>query len=327
MAQLPPASPYAGAGAASPLTPGSAGKRRGAAQLHKTGYSYEGLDGADWLEGEWQKPSLDKAMDLYLDHLFQNGEASVWGTTIDDLEQLGPGVALYFTLLRVWYCCVCYSLSCVLTTDFSLQHLACFFILATVMTAPIIMFSYSGGSLATLANAAELDALHASLLSIANVGLPPDSSDPAVLLPLGKYSSYAFSRRGASVAIASVDFAMVFAFLVFSGVLRWSMAVASRNVRKHVTKASDYAVYVTGLPRDATEEEVCFATPYKHAHPRSTHGNLRFTAWRRFESTSRTSIISVNRTGPLRRAAADALESCARRLKPSWPAYRAACRV
>lgn len=228
--------------AASPLqTPrsiaaGSAGKTRGAAQLHHTGYSYEGLDSADWAEGPWQKPSLDKAIELYQEHLFQGGEAPVIKTSIASLEPLGPGVVLYFVFLR---------------------HLSCFFILATVLTLPIVLLSYRGGSLSTVAMAVELDALHVSLLSIANIGLPLDpSADATSLHPFGSFVPVGFTHRGASIAIAAVDFTMVIAFLFFCAVMRMIMASASLQVRTHVAKASDYAVYVTGLPKDATEDEV-----------------------------------------------------------------------
>ena len=163
------------------------------------------------------------------------GKASFWNTSIADFVPLGPGVPLYFTLLR---------------------HLGCFFVLACVLTVPIILFSYAGGSLDTVEMATEIDALHAVFLSIANIGLPKSIADEADLVPLSSRPSLKFSRRGASLIIMAVDLAMVLAYLIFSVVLRCNMAIATRAVRTQVAKASDYAIYVTGLPKNATEDEV-----------------------------------------------------------------------
>ena len=107
-----------------------------------------------------------------------------------------------------------------------------------------------------MALATEIDALHASFLSIANIGLPTSDADPAVLMPLSSRPSLLYSRRGASMVIMAVDVAMALGFVFFSLALRWILNAASRRIRFHAAKASDYAVYVTGLPKNATEAEV-----------------------------------------------------------------------
>ena len=159
----------------------------------------------------------------------------MWGTTLVDLEPLGPGLPLYFLLLR---------------------YLSCFFIFATLLTLPSVLFSIAGSSLDTVALATEIDAIHASFISIAAIGLPVTPADNATLVPLPSRPSLAFSRRGASVVIMSVDLAMSLLFLVFTVTLSRCIAAEARRVHRRVPQASDYAVYVTGLPTDATEEEV-----------------------------------------------------------------------
>lgn len=159
----------------------------------------------------------------------------MWRTSLVDLEPLGPGLPLYFLLLR---------------------YLSCFFIFATLLALPIILFSMAGSSLDTVALATEIDAIHASFISIAAIGLPVSSADNATLIPLPSRPSLAFSRRGASVVIMSVDLAMSLLFLVFTVSLSRCIAAEARRVHRRVPQAADYAVYVTGLPTDATEEEV-----------------------------------------------------------------------
>lgn len=217
-----------------------AGKARGGAQLFHTGYSYEGLDTAAWASGPWQRPSVTRAEEVRVEQLVQRGQAPIWGTTLSDLEPLGPGVPLYFSLLR---------------------HLGCFFVFACVLTVPILLLSNAGDGLRTVSLATEIDALHTAFLSIANIGLPTTSADEATLVPLSMRPSLTFSRRHASLVIMGVDLAMALTFLVFTLVLRCGLAASSDRVRRHVPKASDFAVYVTGLPANAADDEVSAALP------------------------------------------------------------------
>jgi hypothetical protein len=157
------------------------------------------LDGLNWEDGEWIRPSIDTARDNFKAQLFQDGDAPLWDTTIEELSSLGVGVTLHFQLLR---------------------YLTCFFVVASVLTLPIVFLGVSGGRLATVPMAINIDALRVATLSIANVGLPSSTSngtviDNAVLQPWGALSSYAFSHRAGSIIITVCDLVMILLFFAF----------------------------------------------------------------------------------------------------------------
>lgn len=76
-------------------------KAQGLARIHRTGYSFEGLDDDRlWRSTPWHKPDILKARDYYKAQLFQQGEASLFWTNIRDLNSLGVGLSLHFRLLK-----------------------------------------------------------------------------------------------------------------------------------------------------------------------------------------------------------------------------------
>ena len=75
-------------------------KAQGLARIHRTGYSFEGLDDDRWRNSPWHKPDILKARDYYRQVLFQQGEAPLFSTSIRDLNSLGVGISLHFRLLK-----------------------------------------------------------------------------------------------------------------------------------------------------------------------------------------------------------------------------------
>lgn len=101
-----------------------------------------------------------------------------------------------------------------------LRYLSCFFVVASVLTLPVILLGMSGGRLATVPMAINIDALRVAKLSIANIGLPSSTAngtfiDDVVLQPWGAISSYAFSHRAGSIVITVCDLVMILLFFAF----------------------------------------------------------------------------------------------------------------
>ena len=103
-------------------------KAQGLARIHRTGYSFEGLDDDKlWRSTPWHKPDILRARDFYKNQLFQQGkqpmmsyadvfsvylvqtrttagEAPLFSTSIRDLNSLGVGISLHFRLLKYLVC-------------------------------------------------------------------------------------------------------------------------------------------------------------------------------------------------------------------------------
>ena len=152
---------------------------------------------------------------------------------MDDLQALGVGITLHFRLLK---------------------YLVVFFLIASIVTLPILLLGMAGGRLNTVPMAINLDALRVSKLSIANIGLP--SSLLGDIDNLQPWGFGTFNRRVSSIIIAACDLVMIILFFVFALYLRLRIAVISEDTHASTLKAANYAVYVTGLPRNATEDEV-----------------------------------------------------------------------
>jgi hypothetical protein len=183
----------------------------------------------------WEAPSPEVARDFYLSQLFEGGALPVWGTTATQMSELGVGVTLHLRLLR---------------------SLGCLFVALTVLALPMFALCVAGDQVST----DEMDMLRVTALSIANVGHkgPPSAYVMEVRLPWG-----ATLRMGAdtvSLVIAVTDAAVTLAFLIAALWLSRSTMVIAEDVDANVITAADYAVFVQGLPADATQAEVRHAS-------------------------------------------------------------------
>ena len=141
-----------------------------------------------------------------------------------------------------------------------LRYLTLFFVVATVVTLPVILASFAGGRLATVPMAINLDSLRVSKLSIANIGLPRTDLngtliESAALRPWGLMHSSSYTHRVVSIIVSACDLLMIILFFFFSLFLQRRIARVTREIQANSLNASDYAVYVTGLPPHATEDE------------------------------------------------------------------------
>jgi hypothetical protein len=157
------------------------------------------------------------------------GEAPLYRTTIEHMSQLGVGVSLHLRLIKYYFY---------------------FFFISALIAIPIFVLCYSGSRL----NADEMDPLRMAAISVANIGNRDVLANYTVTPWPG--SSMRYSARDISAIIMVCDFAIVWLYLLFLLFLSGRIKSVTAEVDANVITASDYAVYVQGLPKDATEEEV-----------------------------------------------------------------------
>ena len=79
----------------------------------------EGL-GADWMNSQYQAPSVQRAEDHRQRVLFRGGEMNIW-CDVDELSSMGIGTLLYFKLIRhlIWTFFIMTCLCCPILFSFS----------------------------------------------------------------------------------------------------------------------------------------------------------------------------------------------------------------
>jgi RNA recognition motif-containing protein len=230
-------------------------------------YSYEGL-GADFeTNGPWVPPSPAKAKTYKAEKVFGGGRAPCCCFRDDDFAQLGVGVALYFRTLR---------------------SLACVFFLLTILSLPAWAFYSSGfrmlpslpdplrASRVSLGNLGPLTYEQAqtivaarSTAALGNATLSTTNNASAALAALysdPELNGYVyFSLPGTDIevdgttvgyVITAFDIGSMLVLLIAVAALRSSTEkFVAYSERKNVS-ASDYTIFVRGLPEDVTVEEI-----------------------------------------------------------------------
>jgi len=199
------------------------------ARQARTGYEYENLDGPDFLKTPWLPPNVLRAREHYRMMLFENGAMPVYQTTISQLSVLGVGVSLHFRVIK---------------------YLVWLFLLLTAASVPIFVLCFVG----TRLNDDEMDPLRVAAVSIANVGDRSKISDYSISPWRG--ATLRYSSRQISAIIMACDLAMITFFFAFVIFLHWRIRAIAEEVDANNITASDYAVFVQGLPKTATEAEV-----------------------------------------------------------------------
>lgn len=164
--------------------------------------------------------------------MFREGKGNCCCSPDAEMSDMGPGVALYFMSLKMF---------------------GILFTLMSIVATPIMY-------MAAVSSRLEQDKLGSPLplamLSIANLGLSEQDR-------LAEKTELQLTQLG--ISIQETDAALIVMGLVFVNAIvlflfvMWYPAFVERVTRQadesHVT-TSDYAIYVRGLPEDATEEEV-----------------------------------------------------------------------
>lgn len=153
-------------------------------------------------------------------------------TGTKQLANLGVGVAIHFRMLR---------------------YLFWFFTAATLITVPVFAFAHAG---TRLKDVQQLDALGLAPISLANIGSTTAFSNytSTPWSAVGDHKEY--PMRWISAIVSACSFAVVWLFLLFTAWANNRIRDIAAEVDANNTTASDYAVFVRGLPRDVTEDEV-----------------------------------------------------------------------
>ncbi|KAG4058688.1 hypothetical protein PC123_g6359 [Phytophthora cactorum] len=168
------------------------------------------------------------------------GNKSVFDTDMNDIAELGIGMELYFLLIK---------------------YLSWAFFAMGIVSLPAIIVNYYGDGV----TAKMVDPLQLAYASLGNQGVNPDiASDPSQCLPLGGIDctgatvNTPFTTDPQKVAwiVTSSDAIYSFVFLVVYLLFRRRARRAiDAHQNEHLTPAK-YAIFVRGLPPDATAQEV-----------------------------------------------------------------------
>ncbi|KAG6974857.1 hypothetical protein JG688_00002848 [Phytophthora aleatoria] len=168
------------------------------------------------------------------------GNKSVFDTDMNDIAELGIGMELYFLLIK---------------------YLSWAFFTMGIVSLPAIIVNYYGDGV----TAKMVDPLQLAYASLGNQGVNPDiASDPSQCLPLGGIDctgatvNTPFTTDPQKVAwiVTSSDAIYSFVFLVVYLLFRRRARRAiDTHQNEHLTPAK-YAIFVRGLPPDATAQEV-----------------------------------------------------------------------
>ncbi|RYG52448.1 RNA-binding protein [archaeon] len=122
-----------------------------------------------------------------------------------------------------------------------------FFAVAALITVPLMFFAAQGERLSS----EEWDPLRLSLISIANVGNSTTFGN--YTLSVG---STTYSARWISNLFSVIDILYSACIVLLMVVLQRTISYVRLKVGSSSLSASEYAIYVDGIPRDVTEEEL-----------------------------------------------------------------------
>ncbi|CAM9323183.1 unnamed protein product [Ectocarpus sp. 12 AP-2014] len=224
----------------------------------------EGL-GEDFEDTPWVPPTVKRAEDNRAQTIYRAGKSSIWDTRLHELEDMGIGVALYFQFLK---------------------FLTGTYFVLTILSIPPLLFAVSGEGFTEVTFFESL-----VLTMVGNVGSACEE-DAA----LTEYTSGCNSTAGASQVVFGTEYAEldisyhITAFEFLSSVFailaiiywRWRTNVTVGRVDENKITATDYAVYIEGLPETAGRKEIGQffndlyqleapdwkgRAPYEHAQP------------------------------------------------------------
>lgn len=195
--------------------------------------------GEDFTEYDrWIQPSIAQAERNRESSMFEKGEAGVWSTRIQELEDLGPNVALYF---------------------YFMQWLIIVFGVLSVFSLPALMVSV-GGERIPLANRDFFGFFRFTVGNIGdgcNVGSPPDycpSTGRVCLTNSSLVVDESVSQAGRTVSFWHA--AGLFFFSIALEFLRYRTAVISHRIEAKMVTVSDYSVHVRGLPKNVSTKKI-----------------------------------------------------------------------
>ncbi len=200
-------------------------------------------DEGNW--SDWEKPSVEVAQRYQQLERFKEGKASIWKTDIIAISSMGPGLTLYFALLR-WFGMI--------------------FALQTVIAAPSLYWYWSGDGI----NPEQADQFGLAYTTLGNLHqydvqdilkdyqLTYESFDNAswALNQQSTALSFRESQMTKSYTVSALDVLNTFVFIAFIFWVQQAARTLVQQADERCVSPSDYAVLVEGLPFDSTEGQI-----------------------------------------------------------------------
>lgn len=202
----------------------------------------EGLSEDRYLKTRYVPPSAEEALEKRKDSMFDGGEAPLWATTLTEMYSMGLGIGLYFNLVIyvsiVMACC------------------------ALINIPSFVIFNGSEN-----VPGEEVDFLALDRISLANFGIPEEEGDEgrgSNKTDTGSSTQQidvfgGISSRTGIIIISWTTFTVAIFILGFTLTWKHHVKKATRMFDINNVTMSDYTIYATGFPENATVDEI-------HAH-------------------------------------------------------------
>lgn len=188
-------------------------------------------------------PTIQKAKEHRELAVFRGGHADIMGTTMCKAPDLGLGTALYFQFLKSMAVCM---------------------LVMTLLSIPTFVFSISGSRVSE----AERDTTSLYRLTLGNIGYDPTSLTYATDTKCTRHSSayvnqtcfHGFGYEVTAVQVSSIitasEFLQILAFFITVWHLDRKVRSLEKEVEKHHTSITDYAIMITGIPPDCHVDQL-----------------------------------------------------------------------
>ena len=203
----------------------------------------EGL-GEDFEETPWVKPDYKKALQARYQNIFMKGTAPVLATTIDELGQMGEGIHLYFTFLKI----MCFAS-----------------FVGSLVYLPVIVLAFEGTAIPLI----DMDMLKMARFSIGNIG-PPITQCQAVytrsaaceaVLNQSKVQSKSlnitYTAEQVGQLVQAADLIVTFIFIGVGLYLQYLVRQVTHHAKQDFSTSRDYAVKVSDIPDTTESLELC----------------------------------------------------------------------
>ena len=239
----------------------------------------EGL-GEDFRDTAWKEPSKELALKFLAERRFGKAgkdnvikKASIWGTGIEDLNVMGTGVGGYFLLVKAW------TKMMFVSSILSLPHLVFAHYgnygeeaFATKDNSDYIFFQHSAGHHAYVDPqkfqkeycGSDEYGYNVDTLFEADVDCSTEWLYRIPLLNTIGMSTDLIRARHASMIIVVCDVVNSVCIVIFIFIMKLKLGWMVSKHNATACDVSSYAVFVKGLPNDATQEQIIdhFSTLY-----------------------------------------------------------------
>ena len=182
--------------------------------------------GDDYADTDWLPPTKERSMESLKHNMFRGGKASVWNTSVQEINALGVGVGLYFKYLL---------------------YLIKLFGMMTIFGLPALIFFSQGKRV----SAESADFLNLVSLSLGNAGDPAldcsiVSNNLNCNVTMVEVFGFTFPSHHMSYVVTACDW--MYSLIFFISVLYWQHNVSktASHANEMAVSPKDYTVMVTG---------------------------------------------------------------------------------